>query len=59
MGNHYNGAYDPIWDINDELEVLNAQKSWQVVSINNLQSFFLCHWRTKQFCAALVTGHSC
>jgi hypothetical protein len=33
MGNHYNGAYDPIWDINDELEVLNAQKSWQVVSM--------------------------
>ncbi|KAL3802921.1 hypothetical protein ACHAWO_003553 [Cyclotella atomus] len=30
LGNHYNGAYDPIWDINDELEVLNAQKGWQV-----------------------------
>lgn len=33
-----NGNYDPIWEINDELEVLNAQKGWQVVST------ILNHW---------------
>lgn len=30
LGNHYNGMYDPIWEIDKELEVLNAQKGWQI-----------------------------
>lgn len=30
LGNHYNGAYDPIWDINDELIRLNATNNWQI-----------------------------
>ena len=33
LGNHYNGNYDPIWDINDEIGMLNAKKGWQVVSL--------------------------
>lgn len=32
LGNHYNGNYDPIWDIDKELDLLNAEKGWQIVS---------------------------
>eukprot|EP00804_Cyclotella_cryptica_P010916 CCRYP_018966-RA/>CCRYP_018966-RA protein AED:0.11 eAED:0.11 QI:102/0.87/0.77/1/1/1/9/454/601 len=31
LGNHYNGNYDPIWDIDKELALLNAEKGWQIV----------------------------
>eukprot|EP00985_Skeletonema_marinoi_P028566 scaffold25270_cov58-Skeletonema_marinoi.AAC.1 len=27
LGNHYNGMYDPIWDIDEEIEKLNAEKA--------------------------------
>lgn len=27
------GNYDPIWEINDEVRRLNAEKGWQVVSV--------------------------
>ncbi|KAL7483135.1 hypothetical protein ACHAW6_008786 [Cyclotella cf. meneghiniana] len=30
LGNHYNGNYDPIWDIDKELDLLNAEKGWQI-----------------------------
>lgn len=30
LGNHYNGAYDPIWDIDREIAKLNAQKGFQI-----------------------------
>jgi glutamate decarboxylase len=30
MGNHYGGQYDPIWDINDAVEKLNAENGWQI-----------------------------
>ena len=30
LGNHYNGMYDPIWEIDGEVEILNTQKGWQV-----------------------------
>ncbi len=30
LGNHYNGNYDPIWDIDAEIETLNATKGWQI-----------------------------
>ena len=30
LGNHYNGMYDPIWEIDRELELLNAEKGWQI-----------------------------
>lgn len=30
LGNHYNGNYDPIWDIDAEIETLNASKGWQI-----------------------------
>ena len=32
LGNHYNGNYDPIWDIDKEIGGLNELKGWQVVS---------------------------
>ena len=32
LGNHYNGNYDPIWDIDEEIGVLNELKGWQIVS---------------------------
>jgi glutamate decarboxylase len=30
LGNHYNGAYDPVWDINDEIQKLNTENNWQL-----------------------------
>mmetsp|Transcript_13446 Transcript_13446/g.28226 ORF Transcript_13446/g.28226 Transcript_13446/m.28226 type:complete len:389 (-) Transcript_13446:18-1184(-) len=30
LGNHYNGNYDPIWDIDAQIETLNATKGWQI-----------------------------
>jgi glutamate decarboxylase len=30
LGNHYNGAYDPVWDIDAELTRLNEENGWQV-----------------------------
>lgn len=30
LGNHYNGAYDPIWDMNDVIEQINAKNGWQI-----------------------------
>mmetsp|Transcript_20035 Transcript_20035/g.33913 ORF Transcript_20035/g.33913 Transcript_20035/m.33913 type:complete len:607 (-) Transcript_20035:474-2294(-) len=30
LGNHYNGMYDPIWEIDEEIEKLNAEKGWQI-----------------------------
>ena len=28
--NHYNGMFDPVWDIDKEITKLNAEKGWQV-----------------------------
>lgn len=30
LGNHYNGEYDPIWDIDAALSKLNKEKGWQI-----------------------------
>ena len=30
MGNHYGGQYDPVWDVNEVVEEVNAQKGYQV-----------------------------
>lgn len=30
MGNHYGGQYDPVWEVDAELEKLNASKGFQV-----------------------------
>jgi glutamate decarboxylase len=30
LGNHYNGAYDPVWEINDEIQKINEAKGLQV-----------------------------
>jgi glutamate decarboxylase len=30
LGNHYSGAYDPIWDIDEELTKLNAKQGYQI-----------------------------
>ena len=30
LGNHYNGMYDPIWDIDEEVGKLNQREGWQI-----------------------------
>eukprot|EP00567_Pseudictyota_dubia_P014191 CAMPEP_0197437360 /NCGR_PEP_ID=MMETSP1175-20131217/4615_1 /TAXON_ID=1003142 /ORGANISM="Triceratium dubium, Strain CCMP147" /LENGTH=587 /DNA_ID=CAMNT_0042966859 /DNA_START=92 /DNA_END=1855 /DNA_ORIENTATION=+ len=30
LGNHYNGVFDPVWEVNDEIEKVNAEKGFQV-----------------------------
>jgi len=30
LGNHYNGAYDPIWDIDEAIGRLNTEKGYQI-----------------------------
>jgi len=30
LGNHYNGAYDPVWDIDKEVAKLNEKEGWQL-----------------------------
>jgi len=30
LGNHYSGAYDPVWDIDAELAKLNAKQGFQI-----------------------------
>jgi glutamate decarboxylase len=30
LGNHYNGAYDPVWDIDAQVTKLNASKGFQI-----------------------------
>lgn len=30
LGNHYGGQYDPVWDIDEAISSLNAEKGWQV-----------------------------
>jgi glutamate decarboxylase len=30
LGNHYNGAYDPIWDIDAVVEEVNRKNGWQI-----------------------------
>ena len=30
MGNHYGGQYDPVWDVNEVVEEVNAAKGYQV-----------------------------
>jgi len=30
LGNHYNGIYDPVWDIDPLVSQLNADKGWQI-----------------------------
>jgi len=30
LGNHYNGAYDPVWDIDEVLETINLEKGYEI-----------------------------
>ena len=30
LGNHYSGAYDPVKEVSDVLDKLNAEKGWQI-----------------------------
>lgn len=30
LGNHYNGVYDPVWEVDSLLEVKNSEMGWQV-----------------------------
>eukprot|EP00590_Aulacoseira_subarctica_P008963 CAMPEP_0172437214 /NCGR_PEP_ID=MMETSP1064-20121228/72135_1 /TAXON_ID=202472 /ORGANISM="Aulacoseira subarctica , Strain CCAP 1002/5" /LENGTH=547 /DNA_ID=CAMNT_0013185665 /DNA_START=57 /DNA_END=1700 /DNA_ORIENTATION=+ len=30
LGNHYNGAYDPVWEINDVIEKINMENGYQI-----------------------------
>ena len=30
LGNHYNGAYDPVWEMNDRIEELNKRNDYQI-----------------------------
>ena len=30
LGNHYNGAYDPVWDVDTELTKVNQENGWQI-----------------------------
>ena len=30
LGNHYNGIYDPVWEIDKLVSKLNAEKGWQI-----------------------------
>jgi len=30
LGNHYNGAYDPVWDIDKELEIVNKNLGYEI-----------------------------
>lgn len=30
LGNHYNGVYDPVWNIDHEIQQLNMEKGWQI-----------------------------
>lgn len=30
LGNHYNGAYDPVWDIDVEIDKVNKANGWQI-----------------------------
>jgi glutamate decarboxylase len=29
LGNHYNGAYDPVWDMDKEIKRINKDNGWQ------------------------------
>jgi glutamate decarboxylase len=30
LGNHYNGAYDPVWEINEVIQKINEEKGYQI-----------------------------
>lgn len=46
LGNHYNGMYDPIWEIDREIEVLNAQKVREPLPLSFCACQNLCFWLT-------------
>lgn len=47
LGNHYNGVYDPVWDIDAELQKLNAEKGWQIgIHVDGASGGFIAPFQT-------------
>jgi len=47
LGNHYNGVYDPIWDIDAELQKLNDANGWQIgIHVDAASGGFIAPFQT-------------
>lgn len=47
LGNHYNGVYDPVWDINDEIQKINDANGWQVaIHVDGASGGFVAPFQT-------------
>lgn len=47
LGNHYSGQYDPVWEVNDALTELNAEKGWQIgIHIDAASGGFIAPWQS-------------
>jgi glutamate decarboxylase len=47
LGNHYNGVYDPVWDIDAEVQKLNEANGWQVgIHVDGASGGFIAPFQT-------------
>lgn len=47
LGNHYNGTYDPVWDIDVELQKLNEKEGWQIgIHVDGASGGFIAPFQT-------------
>lgn len=47
LGNHYNGVYDPVWDIDTEVQKLNEANGWQVgIHVDGASGGFIAPFQT-------------
>lgn len=46
MGNHYGGQYDPVWDIDAEVQKINTEKGFQVgIHVDAASGGFVAPWQ--------------
>lgn len=47
LGNHYNGVYDPVWDIDAELQKVNEANGWQIgIHVDGASGGFIAPFQT-------------
>jgi glutamate decarboxylase len=47
LGNHYNGVYDPVWDIDKEVQNVNEENDWQIgIHVDGASGGFVAPFQT-------------
>jgi len=67
LGNHYNGAYDPVWELDEAVQKLNAEKGYQIgIHVDSASGGFIApfqkdmpafDFRLKSVLSMSASGH--